>query len=158
MLSRILFAGLVIAVSCFAQRSGGSRGPQGQDDGGFAALSARPYQESRLDRFAELLRLNKDQKNGAKQIFDAAQKEAEPVRGELQKGRVAIATAYLNRQPQPEIDQVIAAYANSLAQMTAIETRAFARLCESLTPDQQKRAGAAFQLMAGMFAGRDWNH
>jgi hypothetical protein len=157
MFMRLLLVGIAIACVASAQR-GGPSGPRGQeDDPQYAALSARAYQQTRLDRFTELLKLNKEQKNGAKQIFDAAQKEAAPVREQIQMQRSAIATAYLGKQPQPEIDQLIANYANSLAQMTAIEMRAFAKLCESLNQDQQKRVGPAFQLMAGMFSGRDWN-
>ena len=160
---RFLLVGLAVASfagSASAQgRGGGPRGPEGggQEDGGYAALSARAYQENRLDRFTELLKLNKQQKNEAKDSFDAAQKEAVPVRDQIQKARGAIATAYLNKQSQPEIDQLIATYANLVGQMTGIEMRAFAKLCESLTSDQQKRVGSVFPLMSGMFAGRDWN-
>ena len=144
-----------------AQR-GGSSGPRGQegaggDDPNFTALSARSYQPTRLERFSEMLRLNKDQQKGAKEIFDAAQKEAAPVRDQIQKSRGNLATAYLIKQSQPDIDQLVTAYGALTAQMTAIEMRAFAKLCDSLSPDQQKRVGPAFQLMAGMFNGRDWN-
>jgi hypothetical protein len=160
MFTRILLAGFVITGLASAQRGGGGlRGQEGNgpDDGGYGALSARPYQQNRLDRLTELLRLNKEQKNGAKEIFDAAQKDAEPVRDQIQKGRTAIATAYLSKQAQPEIDQLVASYANSVAQMTGIEVRAFAKLCESLNSDQQKKVGPAFALIGGMFNGRDWN-
>jgi hypothetical protein len=145
--------------SVSAQRGGGGpRGPQGgEDDGGYAALSARAYQQNRLDRFTELLKLNKEQKNGAKEVFDAAQKEADPVREQILKSRTALATAYLAKQSQPEIDQLTATYANQVALMTGIEMRAFAKLCESLNPDQQKRVGSVFPLVSGMFNGRDWN-
>ena len=44
-----------------------------------------------------------------------------------------------------------------MAQMAGIELRAFAKLCESLNADQQKRVGQVFPLMSGMFSGRDWN-
>ena len=158
-----LLLGLIIAAGLGpvspAQRGGGlPKGPQGaEDDGGYAALSARAYQETRLERFTELLRLNKDQKNAAKEIFDAAQKEAAPVRDQILKSRAGLASAYLAKQPQNEIDQLTASYANELAQMTGIELRAFAKFCESLTPDQQKKAGPVFQLISGMFYGRDWN-
>lgn len=164
MLIRLLLAGIVITGVASAQRGGGGvggglGGPQGgQDDGGYGALAARPFQQqSRLDRLTSMLKLNKEQKSGAKEIFDAAQKEAEPVREEIQQGRAALATAYLERKPQADIDQITAAYSKSLAQMTTIEMRAFAKLCESLDKDQQKKVGPVFQLMSGMFNGRDWN-
>lgn len=141
-----------------AQRGGGGRGPQGaEDDGGYAALAARAYQQSRLDRFTELLRLNKEQKTGAKEIFDEAQKEAAPVRDQILKSRTDLASAYLAKKPQAEIDQLTASYASQMTQMTNIEMRAFARLYDSLNPDQQKKIGPAFQLVPGMFNSRDWN-
>ena len=163
MLTRILVTTVVIAgfgsLASAQGRGGGSgpRGQEGQDDSQYAALSSRPYQQNRLDRLGELLRLNKEQKNGAKEIFDAAQKEAEPIRDQILKSRAAIATAYLSKQGQPEIDQLVTAYATTVAQMTGLELRAFAKLCESLNPDQQKRVGQVFPLMSGMFSGRDWN-
>lgn len=141
-----------------AQRGGGGRGPQGaEDDGGYAALAARAYQQSRLDRFTEVLRLNKEQKNGAKEIFDAAQKDAAPVRDQVLKSRTDLASAYLDKKPQAEIDQLTTAYASQVAQMAGIEMRAFAKLYDSLNPDQQKKIGQAFPLVSGMFSGRDWN-
>ena len=154
-----LFAVTGLTSLALGQRGGGRGGPQGpgEDDGGYAALSARAYQQTRLDRFTELLRLNKEQKNGAKEIFDAAQKEAAPVREQIFKSRANLATAYLAKQPQPEIDQLTASYASSVAQMTGIELRAFSKLCESLSADQQKKVGSVFPLMSGMFSGRDWN-
>jgi cell division septum initiation protein DivIVA len=156
--SLIVFAAIAAASLAPAQRGGGPRGPQGaEDDGGYAALAARAYQQSRLDRFSELFRLNKEQKNEAKEIFDAAQKEAAPVRDQILKSRTDLASAYLTKRPQAEIDQLTASYAGQVTQMTSIEMRAFAKLYESLNPDQQKKAGAAFPLVTGMFYGRDWN-
>ena len=147
-----------MASLALAQRGGGGRGPQGaEDDGGYAALAARAYQQTRLERFTELLRLNKDQKNGAKEIFDAAQKEAVPVRDQILKSRTELASAYLDKKPQAEIDQLSTAYASQVAQMASIEMRAFAKLYDSLSPDQQKKIGQAFPLVSGMFSGRDWN-
>ncbi len=155
------FAALMIATgmaSLVVAQRGGGRGPQGaEDDGGYAALAARAYQQNRLDRFTELLRLNKEQKNGAKEIFDAAQKEAVPVRDQILKSRTDLASAYLAKKPQAEIDQLTTTYAGQVAAMTSIEMRAFAKLCDSLNPDQQKKVGQAFPLVPGMFSGRDRN-
>ena len=145
----VLSVGLVPVAS--AQRGGGGGGDLGAAPGG------RPYQEDRLERFTEILKLNKEQKSGAKEIFDAAQKEAAPVRDQILKSRGEIATAYLKKQSQPEIDQLVASYGALQAQMTNIELRAFAKLCDSLNTDQLKRVGPAFLLMAGMFNGRSWN-
>lgn len=160
MWNRLLLAGLLMAGMAAAQRGGGGgpQGPRGDESGGdFGALSGRPFQANRLDRITDMLKLSKDQKNGAKEIFDAAQKEAAPVRDEIQKSRSAIATAYLQKQGQPEIDQMVASYGTLMAQMAGIEIRAFVKLVDTLTPDQQKKVGPLFPQMAGMFSGRDWN-
>jgi hypothetical protein len=37
------------------------------------------------------------------------------------------------------------------AQVTGIETKAFAKVCATLKPNQQGKAASAFELMAGMF-------
>ena len=167
MFARILLAGVLVTglVSvALAQRGGGPQGPRGDDGSGgntfgtgFGQAPGRGYLPTRLERFTEMLKLNKEQESGAKKIFDAAQKEASPLRDQIQKSRTAIAVAILMKQPQAEVDQVVTNYGNLTAQMTVIELKAFGSLVETLNADQQKKVGPVFQQMAGMFAGRDWN-
>lgn len=166
MLLRLMLAGMLtvgLAPMASAQRGGGG-GPQGaggfggDDSGGFGGPGGgRPYQANRLERFTDILKLTKEQQKDAKDIFDAAQKEAAPVRDQIRKARGDLATAYLQKQGQPQIDQLVANYGNLEAQMTSIELRAFSKLVDALNQDQQKRVGPAFQLMTGMFNGRNWN-
>ena len=103
-----------------------------------------------------MLKLNKDQKNAAKEIFDAAQKEATPVRAGIQKSRGDIAIALLAKKDPPEIDQLLTNYGDFMAQMAGIELRALTGVLEKLNPDQQRRAGEAFLLMPGMFSKGNW--
>ncbi|PWU03936.1 MAG: hypothetical protein C5B51_17875 [Terriglobia bacterium] len=155
----VVFLVAVWAPVASAQR-GGNNGPRGQQesaDDQYGALTNRPYTQSKLDRLGDMLRLSRDQKNGAREIFDAAQKEAAPLREEIIKGRAAIAVAMISEKPQAEIDQLIATYGNLMAQMTGFELRAFAKLCATLNPDQQKRVGPVFAFMSGMFSSRNWN-
>jgi hypothetical protein len=42
-------------------------------------------------------------------------------------------------------------YATLAAQVTGIETKAFAKVCATLKPNQQGKAASAFELMAGLF-------
>src|SRR5438874_605951 len=128
-------------VSMASAQRGGSGPRGGEEVDNYSAVAARPYSESRLDRIAEALKLNKQQKSGTKEIFDAAQKEAEPVRDEIAKGRTAITVALLSHKSDEEVDQLLGAYGTLVARMTGIELRAFAKVCEGLTPDQQKRVG-----------------
>jgi len=135
----------------------GGGGGFGGAPGGFGGPGGGRYQENRLEKITDMLKLSKEQKSGTKEIFDAAQKEAAPVREGLQKARATLATAYLEKQSQAQIDQLVTSYANLEVQMANIELKAFAKLAETLKPDQQKRVGQVFLQMAGMFAGRDWN-
>jgi len=168
MFARILVAGVLVTglVSVASAQGRGGGGPQGgrTDDGsqpgftvGIPQAAGAGYQRTRLERFTEMLRLNKEQESGTKKIFDAAQKEASPLRDEIQKSRTAIAVAIMKKQPQAEIDQLVNNYGTLVGQITAIELKAFGSLVETLSPDQQKRVGPVFQQMAGMFSNRDWN-
>ena len=146
---------LVMVATASAQRGGS--GPRGQENDGFNLPGAGQFPESKLDRIGNMLHLNREQKNGVKEIFDAAQKEAEPLREEIQKNRAAVATALLAEKGQDELDKLLAANGNLMAQMTGIELRAFARVVAKLTADQQKRVGPVFASMSGMFSNRNWN-
>lgn len=161
MSTRILLVALLALGVASAQR-GGPGGPQGGggfggDEGGFGGPGGRPYQADRLDQISNLLKLNKEQKNAVKEIFNAAQKDAAPLREEIQKSRTAVATAYLEKKDQPTIDQLLAHHGTLMAQMANVEMQAFAKLAAELMPDQQKRLGRVFQEMAGMFSGNNWN-
>lgn len=169
MWSRVLLVGLLglgLVPILSAQRGPGG-GPQGQGGfggneggfgaGGFGGPGGRPYQANRLEQFTDLLKLNKEQKNALKEIFNAAQKEAAPLREDIQKSRAAIAAAYFEKKDQQTIDQMLAQHGTLMAQMANVEMQAFAKLVAQLTPDQQKRAGRVFQQMSGIFSGSDWN-
>jgi Spy/CpxP family protein refolding chaperone len=110
-----------------------------------------------LDRFADALRLTKPQKSMMKDVFDAAQKEAEPVRNQIQKSRGDIATAIISKKSQQEVDPLLAQYGTLMAQMAGIELRALGQVVDALTPDQQKRVGPVFAQMSGIFSGKNWN-
>jgi hypothetical protein len=158
---RVFLLVLVTASLALAQGRGGQ--PRGQEEagpdgaGGFGRGDGRPYQENRLDRIADMLKLNKEQKSAAKEIFDSAQKEAAPLREEIQKSRSAIGVAMLSQKGQPEIDQLLTNHGTLMAKMAGIELGAFTKLVSSLNADQQKRVGQLFGMMSGMFSGRNWN-
>jgi hypothetical protein len=147
----VLSAGLVSVAS--AQRGGG--GGRGQEDigPGFGA----PTGESRLDRIGDMLHLSRDQKKSVQQICDAAQKEAAPLREQIDASRVKVAEAMVNQKGQAEIDQLLATHGTLLAQMTGVELRAFAQIVGALKEDQKKNLAALLIMMTGMFNGRNWN-
>jgi hypothetical protein len=143
----------MLVATASAQRGGS--GPRGQENDNLPGIGQFP--QTKLDRIGDMLHLNRDQKNGVKEIFDSAQKEAEPLREEIQKSRAAVATALLAEKGQDDLDKLLAANGNLMAQMTGIELRAFAKLVAKLTADQQKRVGPVFASMSGMFNSRNWN-
>jgi hypothetical protein len=152
LLMLLLSAGLVSLAS--AQR-GGAGGGHGEGDVGRGF--GGPTGESRLDRIADMLHLSRDQKKSVQQICDLAQKEAAPLREQIDASRVKVAEAMVNQKDQAEIDQLLAAHGTLLGQMTGVEVRAFAQLVGALKEDQKKRLAPLLTMMTGMFSGRNWN-
>jgi hypothetical protein len=153
MLGRLCLLALLAAGMAMAQRGGGRRSQNTSDDGPVMRPEIR---ESRFDRFSGRLKLNKDQKTAAGTILDEAQKEATPVAEVMAKARVAAVEAMINGKSADDVNKLLAAYTQSAAQMTGIEAKAFARICAGLKPNQQSKAGPAFDEMAGIFLSRDW--
>jgi hypothetical protein len=157
MLYRLIFTGILASTLMFAQRGGGGGGNRGggNDNGPIVVFSSG----SRLDRMAEALKLNKDQKKEVKATLDDAQKEATPIHDQLTKGRQAIAEAVAAGKNQDEITQLVAANSALEAQIAGVELKAFATIYKGLDKDQQTRPGMPmfFQGMKGVFNGRNWN-
>ncbi|HWB85146.1 MAG TPA: Spy/CpxP family protein refolding chaperone [Bryobacteraceae bacterium] len=129
---------------------GGMRG--GGFGGGFGGA------QKKLDIISSRLKLSKEQKKQVEEIFDASQKQAEPLRQQIAQGRRAIVEAVVNGKPDQEINQLAGSEGQAMGQMTVLEMRAFAKLYQSLKEDQQKRAAAILPMMAGMFSQeRTWN-
>ena len=112
---------------------------------------ARVQQQSKLELIADKLKLNKDQKEQVRTIFRAAMEEARPVTEEIAKGREVIAGAMITDKSDDDIKKMLDQYAGLAAKMTAIEITAFGKVYALLNPNQQSKAPAAFELMAGMF-------
>jgi len=153
MLGRILIAGLFASTMLLAQggRGGGRGGNSGGDMGPMFTST------SRLDRLADLLKLTKDQKKDLKTAFDEAQKEATPVHEQMSKAQLAIGEAVAGGKSQDEIAKACAAEGELEAQMAEIELRAFSKVFLGLEKDQQQRVGPLYQMMRGLFNGKNWN-
>jgi len=165
MFFKLLLTGMFATTLVLAQaRGGGSMGEAGMGEGGGggrgngmdlpSAGGARP---SRLDRMTQALKLNKDQKKEVKSIFDEAQKEANPVREQLTKSRLAIGDAIQGGKSQDEISQLVTGEAALESQMAGIEMNAFAKIFKGLDKDQQANTRTVFQMMKGIFNGKNWN-
>jgi hypothetical protein len=126
---------------------GGGGGGMGDDTGAMP----RMQRQTPFDIFADRLKLTKDQKADAQTVLVDAMKESAPLRQQLAQGRAAIANAILGGKSEDEQKKLMDAYTVLVAQVTGIETKAFAKVCATLKPNQQGKAGVAFESMAGIF-------
>ena len=158
MLARILTIGIIACALVIAQRGGGGGGGKGGGGGNMgAAGSFGPT--SRLDRLAETLKLNKDQKKDIKATLDDAQKEATPLHEQMNKSRLAIAEAVAAGKPKEEIEKAVMSEAELETQMTSLELHAFAGALKLLEDDQKKAGGTMmlYTMVRGAFLGKNWN-
>ena len=159
MVKRILFYGLCIGMLAgtmtFAQRGGGGGGKGG---GKGPDIPMGSFTQSKIDRWATALNLNKDQKKDLKQVFDDAQKEAMPLHDQLAKARAAVGEAVTGGKSPDDVAKACAAVAQLDAQMTDVELKAMVKAV-GILPDESKQRGAQmlFQSTRGLFAGKNWN-
>ena len=159
MFVRLLLAAMLATTLAFAQGGGGMGGDDtggmggrgGGRGGGDAGGMPRMERQTPFDIFADRLKLNKDQKAEAQTVLVDATKELMPLRQQLAQSRAAIANAILGGKSEDDLKKTMDAYASVVAQETGIETKAFAKVCATLKPNQQGKAAAAFESMAGIF-------
>jgi hypothetical protein len=149
----------VLAVSCtFAQEEGGGGGGGGGRGGGGgggmgggSGITPMP-RKTKLELFGEKLKLNtKEQGPEVEKILTAAVQEAAPVRTQLDRGRAALAESIINNKGDDDFKKTQDAVAGLIAQLTAIEAKAFGQVLAVLKPNQQSKAGQAFELLDGFF-------
>ena len=166
MFLRLLLTGLLATTWAFAQRGGGGggggmgadAGMEGGTGGMGGGMSApMPRITSRLDTLTESLKLDKDQKKNVKSILDEAQKEATPVHEQLVKSRLAVGEAIQSGKSQDDIKPLLNSQAALESQMASIELNAFAKVYKSLEQEQRSQTRGLFQMMRGMFDGKNWN-
>ncbi len=152
MFGRVLLAALLASTLASAQRGGGGGGRSrggGDDMSGMGAM--RPQRQTRAQQFADKLKLNNEQREQVDTIFRGVLEKAASVRSQVDKSRADIAGALIDGKSADEVKKMMEAHAALEAQMDLIETDAFAKICAILKPNQQAKAGQAFELMAGLF-------
>jgi hypothetical protein len=163
MLVRVLVAaGVAVGLACaqggetmgggMGRGGGGMDRGMGEGTGGGGAMP-RPQRQSKADMLADKLKLKNDQKSEVEKILSNANEKAGPVRTQLMQQRQVIAQAMLAKAGPEDIKKALADYAIISAQMTGIESDAFAKVYAILKPNQQAKAAQAFEIMAGMFLG-----
>ena len=161
MLVRVLVIATMAATLAFAQGGGGMGGDDtggmgggGGRGGGMGDESGampRMQRQAPFDIFADRLKLNKDQKPEALAAISDALKESGPLRQQLLQAKLNMAKAMLAGASADDLKKTTDAYASLSAQVTGVETKAFAKVCALLKPNQQGKAASAFELMAGLF-------
>jgi hypothetical protein len=149
MMKRVLFLSLAMAALTFAQGKKGGGG--GQSNTPMMAPTV-----SKMDQFTQILKLDKDEKKTVKTVMDDAQKDALPVRDQMEKGRLAIAQAVAAAK-QEDIDAAVKTYAAAETQMAGIEMNAFAKIFQALDKEQQSKSPQIFGMFAGIFKNKNWN-
>jgi ribosomal protein S9 len=137
-------------------RGGGGRGGGGMggDMSGMGGGNMpRAQRQSKADMLADKLKLKNEQKSEVEKILMNANEKAGAIRGQLGQQRAAIAQAMLSKASEQDLKKMFADYAAVSAQMTGLESDAFAKIYAMLKPNQQAKAAQAFELMAGMFLG-----
>jgi hypothetical protein len=150
MFFRFLLTGILATTLASAQRGSG----KGASTGPLMPIGG---QADKLTILTNTLKLDKDQKKLVKTVLDDGQKEAAPLRDETAKSRQAIGEAVSAGKSQDEIDQLVKSHAAIESQMAGVEMRAFVKIYQGLDKDQQPKAQVLFQMMNGIFKGKNWN-
>ena len=158
MFTRLLLTAMMATTLAFAQGGGGMGddmgGTGGRGGGGMGddtGAMPRMQRQAPFDIFAEHLKLNKDQKTEALTVLGDALKESGPLRQQLMQAKLDIAKAMLGGASADDLKKTMDTYTSVATQLTGLETKAFAKVCATLKPNQQGKAASAFELMAGMF-------
>jgi Spy/CpxP family protein refolding chaperone len=106
-----------------------------------------------FDRFATKLNLTDDQKVQAQSILKSSRESSHSVAQQLRQSRLALREAVKTGKSDAEIDQLSANVGQFTGQMTAIRTKAFAKVYALLTPEQRTKAEQMTGHARGMFMG-----
>jgi len=123
----------------------------------FAAETSQARQQwrghGRFGHFMSELNLTDAQKAQAKSIFQGARQSAQPVRPQLLETRMSLRAA-IQANDSAQIQQLSATEGNEIGQLTAIRGSAFAKVYQTLTPDQKQKAEALEQARRARHQGQ----
>ncbi len=125
---------------------------------GVLLAQAPPMHGERGEHFkqfvADQLGLTDAQKAQAKEIFNAARDQAEPLADQLRQGHEAMTAAVKANKPDSELDQLAQKQGALMGQLSAIHAKAFAKFYAILTPEQQAKADKLHDHFRGMMQHR----
>ncbi|HTS31323.1 MAG TPA: hypothetical protein VMH81_35865 [Bryobacteraceae bacterium] len=145
MYKRLLLVVALATTLAFAQGKGGRNNNMNSGMGG-GMPAARP---TRFDQFVEKLRLSKEQRDEVVSILKAAMEQSTDLRSKLEKDRIDLAGAMIESRTD-DVKKILDDYTSLSAQYTDIEAKTFGKIYESLKPNQQAKAGQAFELLVAV--------
>ena len=105
---------------------------------------ARQHGRARFDHFMSELNMTDAQRVQAKTIFQGARQSAQPVRQQLMETRKSLRAA-IKADDTAQIQQLSKVEGSEIGQLMAIRGTAFAKVYQTLTPDQKQKAEALEQ-------------
>jgi Spy/CpxP family protein refolding chaperone len=109
-------------------------------------------------RMVRRLNLTDAQKTQAKTIFQGLRTQAQPIRAQLQQGRLALMSAAEAGQPADQLNQLAQANATQIAQLAALRAQAFGKFYAILTPTQQQQVQTMQSKWAAHVSGQTANN
>jgi Spy/CpxP family protein refolding chaperone len=161
MFKRLTLAVILSAALASAQRGGGGGGGGmgeggGGAEGGFGGgggggggmrMAPKP---TKLEMFADKLKLSKEQRDDLVKFLTTGREEAAPIRQQMEKARIDITIA-ITEGKNDEAKKLLDTYATLAAKMIDVEAKVFAQVVATLKPNQTSKAGQTFEYLAGFF-------
>jgi Spy/CpxP family protein refolding chaperone len=104
------------------------------------------------------LNLTDAQRTQAKSIFRGLRGQAQPIRTQLQQGRLALMSAAEAGQSADQLNQLAQANAAQAAQLAALRAQAFGKFYAILTPAQQQQVQTMQSKWAAHVSGQTANN
>jgi hypothetical protein len=121
--------------------------PGGRSDGQGMSDPAR-RSEMMVERLAQDIGLNKDQRKQMKGVIDNAQNSAKPLQQELQDTRKQIKEAIKAQKNQTELDALHQKLGATFAKLAAVQSSAFADALKLLKDDQKEDVDSIYDTLS----------
>jgi Spy/CpxP family protein refolding chaperone len=132
---RFAGASILAAGMCFVYAETPAQQPQAHQK----SANRQEWAQRRFDRMATYLNLTDAQKTQAQQYMQEARTSAKALMPELKQNREALQAA-IKADNKADIERLSAEKGRLMGKMMAIHSEAFAKVYQTLTPDQKAKA------------------
>jgi hypothetical protein len=144
---RLLLAAILAVTFASAQDEGGAGGGGGGRGGGGGGGGApRVVKLSKLEMFADKLKLSKEQREELSKVLTEGMQAAAPIRQKVDTERVNLIQALLAGKPAS-----LEPYTGLMTELMTVEANVFGKIVAELKPNQKNKAGQTFELLADTF-------